>query len=132
MIKKTITYVDYNGKERTEDHYFNLDEAELLEMEVSVSGGYSEMIQKLTKEEDNSSIFKVIKEFIKKSYGIKDEDGRRFRKSEAITAAFMETKAYSALLMELLTDKAVADFVNGVIPADLAEKVKNNALPGSN
>ena len=39
MLKKTITYTDYNGNSRTEDFSFNLNEAELAEMVVSVDGG---------------------------------------------------------------------------------------------
>lgn len=31
MLKKTITYNDYNGNERTEDLYFNLSQAEVME-----------------------------------------------------------------------------------------------------
>ena len=34
MLKKTITYTDYNDVNRTEDFYFNLNEAELTEMMV--------------------------------------------------------------------------------------------------
>ena len=37
MLKKTITYTDYNGVERTEDFYFNLTRAELMEMHSSSS-----------------------------------------------------------------------------------------------
>ena len=44
MLKKTITYTDYNGNERTEDFYFNLTKAEVVEMEMSTSGGLTEMI----------------------------------------------------------------------------------------
>ena len=37
MYIKTINYTDYNGNTRTEDHYFNLTEAEALEMEMSTN-----------------------------------------------------------------------------------------------
>ena len=32
MLKKTITYTDYNGNSRTEDFYFNLTKTELMKM----------------------------------------------------------------------------------------------------
>ena len=32
MLKKTITYTDYNGVRRTEDFWFNLSKAEIMEM----------------------------------------------------------------------------------------------------
>ena len=49
MLKKTITYTDYNGVESTEDFYFNLNRAEITQMELSVDGGYSALIDRLTK-----------------------------------------------------------------------------------
>ena len=44
MLKKTIAYTDYNGTTRKEDFYFNLTQAEVTELEVSVEGGLVEMI----------------------------------------------------------------------------------------
>lgn len=41
MYKKTITYTDYNGVERKEDFYFNLNRAELTKLELSKDGGYA-------------------------------------------------------------------------------------------
>ena len=47
MLKKTITYTDYNGMERTEDFYFNLSKAELMEMEMSTTGGMEAYVEKI-------------------------------------------------------------------------------------
>lgn len=117
MLKKTIKYVDYNGNERTEDKYFNLTEAEIVEMEMGVDGGYSAMINRIIAAQDAPTIMKTFKEFILKSYGIKSPDGVRFEKSDEISKAFMETEAYSVLFMELCTNaEAAAAFVNGIIP----------------
>ena len=117
MLKKTITYTDFNGNQRTEDHYFNLTKAEVVEMEMGVTGGYSEMIQRVVAAQDAPSIMKVFKEFIVKSYGIKSPDGLRFMKSEEITNNFLQTEAYSTLFMELCTNaEAAAAFVNAVVP----------------
>lgn len=124
MIKKTITYTDYNGEERKEDFYFNLSKAELMEMELSVNGGFAEMIQKIVDAKDTPSIMKIFKDLILKAYGKKSDDGKRFMKSEEISQAFAQTEAYSELFMELATDdKAAADFVNGIVPADAAKEL---------
>lgn len=118
MIKKTITFTDYNGVERTEDYYFNLSRAEVAEMEMSTSGGLTERIKRITDGLDGPEIFKIFKEFIAKSYGIKSPDGKRFIKSEEISNEFFQTEAYSVLLMELMTsEKAAADFMNSIIPS---------------
>lgn len=116
MIAKTITYTDYNGTERTETFLFNLNQAELMEMELSTSGGMAEMIQDIVKSKDSATIVKIFKDMILKSYGVKSEDGRRFIKSKELSDDFSMTEAYSKLFMELATDSdAAAAFVNGII-----------------
>jgi hypothetical protein len=122
MIKKTIKYVDYNGAERTEDFYFNLSKAEIMEMELSTAGGLAEMIQKIVDSNDAPSIIKIFKDLVLKAYGEKSADGKYFEKSEEIARRFSQTEAYSILFMELATDADAAQkFVNGIIPADLSD-----------
>lgn len=125
MIKITKTYTDYNGVERTEDFFFNLSEAELMEMETGISGGFSEMIQKIYNSKDVPSIMKVFKDLILKSYGEKTLDGRRFVKSKELSEAFSQTEAYSLIYMELSTDSdKAAEFVNGLLPKKLSDRAK--------
>lgn len=129
MIKKTITYEDYNGVERTENFYFNLNKAEVLEMEMGTEGGMTESIQKIVDAKDAPAIIRVFKDLVLKAYGVKSDDGRRFIKSKELSEAFSQTEAYSQIFMELATDAdAAAKFVNGIIPADLAQKA---ALPNA-
>jgi hypothetical protein len=118
MLKKTITYTDYNDVERTEDFYFNLTRAEIMEMELSTTGGLSEMITRIVNAKDAPAIIKIFKELILKAYGEKSADGKRFVKSQEISEAFAQTEAYSILFMELSTDAdAAAKFVNAIVPA---------------
>ena len=123
MIKKTITYMDYNQVERTEDFYFNLSKAEVMEMEMSTSGGLAEMITRIVADQDQPAIIKIFKDLILKAYGEKSPDGKRFVKSEELSTAFSQTEAYSQLFMELATDaEAASAFVNGIVPADMAKQ----------
>ena len=124
MLKKIITYTDYNGVERTEPFYFNLSKAELMEMELGVTGGMTEMLNKIIAAKDSPSLMKTFKEMIMKAYGVKSDDGKRLIKSEELSIAFTQTEAYSVLFMELITDdKAAADFVNGIIPNEIQAEV---------
>ena len=125
MLKKTITYLDFNDNELTEDFYFNISKAEAIEMETSVSGGLSELITKIIASNDGPSIMKHFKELILKSYGEKSDDGKRFIKSPELSKAFEQTGAYDVLFMELITDAdAGSAFFNGIMPNDLAEEVQ--------
>ena len=126
MVKKTITYLDYNDTERTEDFYFNITEAEIAEMELSTAGGLTTMIENVVKSQDTPAIIKIFKELVLKSYGEKSPDGRRFIKSAEISEAFSQTPAYSEIFMELATNAdAAAKFVNGIVPS----KMVSNPVP---
>ena len=117
MLKKTITYTDYNDVQRTDDFYFNLTKAQLMEMEMGAVGGLSGMIEKIVSAKDAPAIIKVFKELVLKAYGEKSADGKRFIKSKEISDAFSQTEAYSQLFMELATDAdAASKFVNGIAP----------------
>ena len=134
MIKKTITYTDYDGNERTEDKYFNLSKPELIEMQTSEAGGLEKKIEKISKEQDVAKIIELMKEIIQKSYGVKSDDGKRFIKNQEILDEFMQSEAYSELFMELATDaNAASEFINGILPKGLVEEAKkieahNNAV----
>lgn len=117
MIKKVITYTDYNGVERTEPFYFNLSKAELIEMETSVDGGLSDCLKKISVARDMPKIYAFFKDLILKSYGEKSDDGRRFIKSAQLSEEFSQTEAYSTLYVELATDADKGlEFINGIMP----------------
>ena len=118
MLKLTRTYEDYNGVTRTEDFYFNLTQAEITEMELSVDGGFVEMINRIVAAQDGKQIIALFKDIILRAYGEKSPDGKRFIKNQELRDAFSQTNAYADLFMELATDsEAAANFVNGIIPA---------------
>ena len=123
MLKKTITYTDYNGMERTEDFYFNLSKAELTEMQLSVEGGMQGYIKMITAAKSQLELVKLFKEILMKAYGKKSADGRLFVKNDAIREEFEAHPAYSMIYMELVTDEAKAsEFINALIPADVANQ----------
>lgn len=133
MLKKTMTYTDYSGNERTEDFYFNLSKAELLEMELSESGGFEEMIKRIVASQDTAKITAIFKEIILKSVGVKSPDGKRFIKSPEIREEFMQTEAYSDLFVELISDADnAAAFVKGIVPAELSEAAKEQLAQKAN
>lgn len=129
MLKKTITYTDYDGNERTEDYYFNLSKAELLEMEMSTNGGLEKFCQKIIAEKDTKRMMEMWKELILKSYGEKSLDGKRFIKNQDLIDSFTQTEAYSELFMELASNAdTAAAFVKGIIPKNLLAQIEKEKL----
>lgn len=117
MLKKTITYTDYNGETRTEDFLFNLSKAECMEMELSTAGGMQEMINRIIAEKDMKKLIALFKDLILKAYGEKSPDGKHFYKSPEISSSFACTEAYSELFMELASNAdSAAMFIRGIVP----------------
>lgn len=118
MIKQTITYEDYNGVQRTEDAYFNINDVEFAQLESTYEGGFSAAIERVTKSENPSDGFNLFEAIVRKSYGIKSEDGKRLIKSKEITDAFMQSEAYNELFCTVIESNEAAEmFFNGVIGA---------------
>ena len=123
MIKKTVTYTDYNGEQRTETFYFHYTEAEILDMEMSEEGSFADRIQRIIDAKDKTALMKLIKKFVIDAYGVKSEDGKRFMKNDELKTAFLECPAYSDIFMEMVTnDEIAAEFVNGVIPSTMKDR----------
>ena len=129
MLKKSITYVDYNGVERTEDFYFNLNKAETLGYIIGFEGGIESFIEKVVQEEDVKKLWDLWSDFILMCYGEKSSDGRRFIKSKELSEEFKQTEAYNNLVMELVSGKGAdnAKFVNAVV-ADVEKDPNKKAL----
>lgn len=129
MFKKTITYTDYDGNQRTEDFLFNLTKAEIAEMELSTQGGLTKKLERIANEQDGAEITKILKSIILDSYGKKSDDGRRFIKTEQLKEEFAQTEAYSELFIELATNSdAAAEFINQVVP-NAPENNRQNVIP---
>lgn len=134
MIKKTVKYEDFNGNQREEDFYFNLTMAELAELENSLNGGLSTLMEKIIKEQNQSELIKYFKKIVLLAYGKKSEDGRNFLKNDRIREDFESCAAYSDIFMELATNaEAASAFVNGIIPQKVPQdhKQTQNVTPMS-
>lgn len=123
MIKKTITFTNFDGEKVTEVHYFNLNKVEVAKMEAGSVGGYSGFLQRIVEAKDSLAMLNVITDLVEKSYGIKEADGKTFRKSRELTEAFVNSLAFEALFMELVAKKdstsAMIEFVRGILPSDM-------------
>ena len=129
MLKKTIKYTDFNDNEVSEDFYFNLSKAELIEMETSSNGGLKNKLERLINTRDISAIMNLFKEIIVSSYGVKSDDGKKFMKSKEITDDFIQSNAYSELYVELASNSdAAIEFITGIIPKDLSKQIDQKMI----
>ncbi len=123
MIKRTITYEDFNGNPQSDEAHFHLSKSELIEMEVEYDGGFIQHVQSIIDANNQKELIGHFKKLILSSYGIKSPDGKVFQKSDELREKFANSAAYSTLFMELATDEgSAAAFINGVIPTDLQQE----------
>lgn len=140
MLKKSIKYVDYNGEQQTDECYFNLSKSELMEIQVSEKGGFENYLTALIEEKDQKKIYNLFKEIVLMSYGQKSADGRTFIKKKMVDGQmvrlrdeFEQTEAFSELMIELISggDKTISDFINKLIPKELADEVAKQMAAGT-
>jgi hypothetical protein len=116
-VDDKIKYTDYDGNVREEEFYFNLNEAELVELEASYNGSLTATIERLSSTQDKKVIIEIFKDLVLKAYGEKAIDGRRFIKSQELRDSFIQTEAYNKLFMDLATDAdAATAFLKGIVP----------------
>lgn len=129
MLVRTFKYEDFDGNQREETFCFHLTRAEIIKW-LTTRGDYTldKVLEKLSEERNGKEIMNNLEDLIRLSVGKKSLDGRRFDKSEEAKNDFIETEAYSILFTELVTDaNAAANFVNAIIPKDLAKEVEELA-----
>lgn len=124
MYKKTVTFTDYNGNQRTKDCYFNLNKVECTQLQVSTKEAFDEHIKKIVESEDKEAIFDIFNKIILKAYGEKSEDGLRFVKSDKISEEFSQTEAYVEVFMDIATNPTSAEeFIKGTFPSDFVKQI---------
>lgn len=128
MYKTTVTYEDFNGEQQTEELHFHLSKRDVILMSTELPDGENNMVDfltKVSKKQNTRELMNTFEMIISRSYGIKSEDGKQFKKSPEISEGFLASAAYDQFFLDLLTDATkAADFINGTVPNVPAEQVK--------
>jgi len=126
MLKKEITYENFDGEETTDTFYFNVSKPEIIELEVEIEGGFGRMMERIVEANNTKLLVQEFKRIILLAYGVKSEDGKRFIKSDELREEFSQTAAYSELFMQLALDAdAAAEFIKAILPRDLSDTLED-------
>lgn len=130
MLTKAVTYEDFNGVKKTKNLYFHLSKFEITRMMYQADGGIQNYLKKMVESNDTKEIFKFFEQFVLACYGEKSADGEEFLKSDEIRHKFQCHPAYDVLMMEFIEggDKAMSDFINAVVPKDVADNISKADL----
>ena len=129
MLKKTITYTNFDGVEEQTTVYFNLTKTECIDLnlEYEEEGGLIGRIKKLTEERGDGEMpakpaIDFVKLLIDRAYGVRpkddpslflkeDDDGKPLYKK------FRQSAAYDAYVFALLSgDESLEEFATNVLP----------------
>jgi hypothetical protein len=125
VLKKSITYKDFNDVEQTETFAFHLSPPKLMELEAKWPGGLEKHMERIMESGDGAQILELFQTLIQMSIGQVSEDGKRFVQNDEIRDGFIQTNAYTVLFLELgANEQTAADFFNGIVPKDLADQLE--------
>lgn len=116
MLKKTVTYVNYDGEEVTETLYFNLNQLEVTKIQAKYAKNGEDLeayAERITEAKDLETMIEFVETLVLSSYGEKSEDGKRFVKTKEIRENFEYSLAYAELMAVLLTNPQEAKEFGG-------------------
>lgn len=122
MFKLPITYIDFTGKERTRDFFFNLTKSDIMEIHLALPNGLDGFIDSLNDDPEVEDVIEVFKKIILKAYG-KRTNTNAFIKSKELSQEFAATDAYSELFLKFLDNEEdfVMKFLESAITAQPGE-----------
>lgn len=127
MLKKTITYEDYNGEQRTRDFYFHMNQVEFAKLNGEVPGGLEKRINEIIEDKDDDAMLRMIDLLVTRSYGKFDEDDeftKIDKNGRPLYEKFVNIDAYDKLIIELVTgENNIVNFLKAILPKDLQNKL---------
>lgn len=125
MIKKTISYTDFDDVKRTEDFWFHLGKAGIVEIEAATNGlGLEAWIKQVLRDQNVQAVLDMYKRMIGLAVGKRTPEGR-FVKSREITEDFVNSEAYGELLQEMFqSPNAGSDFLRSLLAKDVLATVE--------
>lgn len=126
MLKKTVTYANFLGEEKTQTIYLHLTKTDFTEMLID-GDSIIDRIGLLVNEEarNGAEIYAMFRHFTVKAYGEVSEDGESFIKTEEAQAKFAGSALLDQLLMDIMTgEENPIEFISAILPADLAKLAK--------
>lgn len=128
MIRKTLTYLDYEGEEHTKDFYFSMSQTEFSLLNNTIPGGFESYLKRIQEDHNEEQLLNLLTMFIVEGYGERTPDGLGFVKEDLqgrkLGKLFLCTEACDNLLTELLEkENNIGAFITGMMPKSIQGKV---------
>lgn len=127
MIRKTLTYLDYEGQEHTKDFYFSLNQTEFALMNNRLPGGFDAYLKRIQEDHNEEKLLELLIMFIEEGYGIRESDDDFVKEDEQgrkLGKRFKCTEACDNLITELFEkENNIGAFLTGMLPQSIQGKV---------
>ena len=128
MIKKTLTFEDFEGNERTKDFYFHMNQVEFSKLNGEIPGGLEKRMQTIIQDQDEDALLRMIDLLVSRSFGKFDEEDeftKIDRNGRPLYEKFVNTDAYDKLIIELIqSEKNIVTFLTGIMPKNIQGKIE--------
>lgn len=127
MIKKSVTFENFDGDTVTKEYHFHLNKAELAQLELSAEGGLSAKLRGILETKNGNLIMETFKNLLLQTVGRRQ--GELFLKTQEVRDEFEYSGAYSAMFMDMILNPGEAvEFMKGIVPKDVADKADFSEL----
>lgn len=141
MLKKVITYTDFDGNKKSGTYYFNMTRTDGIELYSNedfrrgidyLNDLRNKNAAVTASDSDVIILLKMFKLLILKTYGARTPDGESFIKTAAdghsLALDFEQTAAYDELFMSFVNNpKEFNDFIIAVVPQSVREQAEQAA-----
>lgn len=128
MIKKTITFTDFDGVEKTKTFYFNLTQAEMSRMAIEEGWYLSDKVLEIARSKDVPRIVNILEDIVLRAYGERTADGGFLKKrpdGTRLADIFVTSMAYNEMYCEFIKEpEKFVEFVNSLVPADMNKQIE--------
>lgn len=132
MYAKEVTYTDlFTGETKKKTLYFNLTQKELMDFATKMKvDDLKEYIMLVQENQDKREMYNIFNSLVLASYGERTNSGAFIKKNAdgyPVSIEFESSEAYSNFMMDMFADetgKLVNEFIEKVIPAEVAEKAE--------
>jgi hypothetical protein len=141
MLKQTLTYQNFNGKNVTEVLWFNLTKADLIsnialvdeieEMRISMFGDAKDPSEVEERELSNSEVsmlVAIVEKIVEIAYGKRSVDGLIHDKSPEVYRSFRYSAGYDAFVIGLFKEPdRMLKFIESLMPSEAIQQAKAEA-----
>lgn len=127
MLKKDVTYTNFDGNSVEGTAYFNMSRTEAMRYDTEWPGGLKAYVDSFDPTNNPKQIREFFERLVLDAYGEKTPDGEHFVKTEEGRFLFSQSALYDEIVMQLLqNENAAIEFFEATIGVSIRESLNES------